>query len=797
MVMCTGFQPGTVRRRFGAFLPVFAFFFCFLCPLRADIVYLDDAGNVISSEKTERDEHGNIVVIPAEKNKEEIAAPSRGAEEEIEKADLPAMPEHRIADGHGEHFNLNDAGMDVVFNGGIIDKAILRSAPPDAVNLVIPDGVTEIEVKAFRQCKKLESVVFPNSVNYIPASCFTGSYFGITLRSVSIPAHVSIGDRAFMFCQSLESVTITKGGETVAPPREDARIGEEAFSSCFALKRFEFPDGIRSIGNNAFLSCPLESAILPDSVTSIGENAFSGAAIKTVKLPAGITFIGSRAFLGCTSLKYLELPPVLIDIGADAFSNCNALEHFKLPQGISTIIQRGMFSYCRNLKTVELPGGITAIGETAFEGCSALKEISLPDSIETIGYRAFAACENLEKITLPANLKKIGFSAFRYCPKLKEIAIPDRTETFADAFDLSVTRLKLPAGNTRYKFTPEGALIDDADHVLLAFPCAFNGHYTIPDGITAVAPRAFRGCSLRGVTIPSSVTSLGSSAFAYSALEEIAIPSSVKEFQVGENIPGMTQHASAFETTAPDHYEEYDRSLFAHCTRLKRVKLSENMKEIPFAMFKQCHSLEEIAIPSSVKNIGECAFLDCRGLKRITVPSGVRVLPPRVFDGCVSLAEVKLPSGLESIDYDAFQGCTALTELAVPSSVKTISDFAFRNSACEKNLHDLIESLGELKLAEEGDMDLQYKMGYLYQFGIAFGKDAGEAVNWYRKAARQGHTEAQFMLGCCYERGDGVEQDLSEAANWYRKAAEQGHAGAKEAMERLRNQQESQADPKP
>jgi len=758
--------------QFVSFSLVLASLFSFLNPLRADVIYADEDGIVVTSEKAKE---------PV------ISDPSSGS----------ALSEQEKTSFDPDHPGLDYSGISIYYGGDPMpERVVLHSAPPEAVDLVIPDGVTEIGLGAFSSCTQLKSVVFPNSLNRIPASCFSGSSFSVTLRSVSIPTHASIGDQAFMFCQSLEKVTITKGGETVAPPREDACIGKEAFSSCFALKHFEFPDGIRSIGENAFLSCPLESAILPDSVISIGENAFSGTAIKTLKLPAGIVFIGSRAFLGCPSLEDLELPSGLIDIGADAFSNC-ALKHFKVPQGISMKIQDGMFRYCRNLETVELPDGVTAIGETAFEGCTALKEIDLPDSIETIGYRAFASCENLEKITLPANLKKIGFSAFRYCPKLRQIAIPAGAGVFADAFDLSVTRLTLPAGTTRYKFTPEGALIDEEAHVLLAFPCAFEGHYTIPDGITAVAPRAFRGCAIRSVTIPSSVTSLGSAAFSYSALEEITIPPSVTEFQAGDNIPGMTQYASAFDTTVPEHFEEYDRSLFAHCTLLKHVNLPDNMEEIPFAMFKQCHSLEEIAVPPSVKAIGECAFLDCRGLKRIAVPSGVRELPPRVFDGCRSLAEVKLPNGLKSIDYYAFQGCAALTELEVPSSVKTISDFAFRNSACEKYLHELIESLSELKAAEEGDKELQYKMGYLYQFGIAFGKDVDEAVNWYRMAADQGHAEAQFMLGGCYEKGEGVELDLNEAVNWYRKAAKQGHAEAKEAMERLQNSPEFQVGPEP
>ena len=77
MVTHAGFQPWTVRRRFGAILPVFAsLFFCFLCSLRADIIYLDENGIIISSEKTEIDKDGNIIVVPSEQVVEEIVTPA-------------------------------------------------------------------------------------------------------------------------------------------------------------------------------------------------------------------------------------------------------------------------------------------------------------------------------------------------------------------------------------------------------------------------------------------------------------------------------------------------------------------------------------------------------------------------------------------------------------------------------------------------------------------------------------------------------------------------------------------------
>jgi TPR repeat protein len=49
---------------------------------------------------------------------------------------------------------------------------------------------------------------------------------------------------------------------------------------------------------------------------------------------------------------------------------------------------------------------------------------------------------------------------------------------------------------------------------------------------------------------------------------------------------------------------------------------------------------------------------------------------------------------------------------------------------------------------------------------------------WFRKAGDQGYVDAQCNLGFVFERGRGVKQDFIEAVRWYRKAADQGYAGA-------------------
>ena len=100
-------------------------------------------------------------------------------------------------------------------------------------------------------------------------------------------------------------------------------------------------------------------------------------------------------------------------------------------------------------------------------------------------------------------------------------------------------------------------------------------------------------------------------------------------------------------------------------------------------------------------------------------------------------------------------------------------DFKSLKAFKDKKLPKDFKSLKAL--AEKGDVDAQNTLAVYYNFGIGgVGKDAKEAVKWFRKAAEQGLDAAQINLGSAYETGEGVPQDMKVAVKWYRKAAEQG-----------------------
>lgn len=77
-------------------------------------------------------------------------------------------------------------------------------------------------------------------------------------------------------------------------------------------------------------------------------------------------------------------------------------------------------------------------------------------------------------------------------------------------------------------------------------------------------------------------------------------------------------------------------------------------------------------------------------------------------------------------------------------------------------------------IAEQGDANAQFNLGYRYFHGDGVIEDDVEAVKWYHKAAAQGHAKAQVNLGICYA----IAGDDANAVDWYRKAADQGVAQA-------------------
>lgn len=75
-----------------------------------------------------------------------------------------------------------------------------------------------------------------------------------------------------------------------------------------------------------------------------------------------------------------------------------------------------------------------------------------------------------------------------------------------------------------------------------------------------------------------------------------------------------------------------------------------------------------------------------------------------------------------------------------------------------------------LKLAENGDVEAQYKLALCYHKANGVEEDFEKALYWYEQSANRGYLKAQSWLGCNYRNGYNygmrVEKDFDKALYW-------------------------------
>ena len=94
-----------------------------------------------------------------------------------------------------------------------IKDTVLIGITKDIKEVVVPEGITEIEFSAFA-FTNLEKVTIPSSIKKIRNCAFDGCK---SLKSVTIPKNVEFGIWVFRDCTSLKSLTTHEGEEIPLP----------------------------------------------------------------------------------------------------------------------------------------------------------------------------------------------------------------------------------------------------------------------------------------------------------------------------------------------------------------------------------------------------------------------------------------------------------------------------------------------------------------------------------------------------------------------------------------------------
>ena len=295
-------------------------------------------------------------------------------------------------------------------------------------HIEVPDTIEQIGDSAFYNCILLQSIVFPQSIKVVGTAPFhTDNARSYTdMKIVSHSDRFVVKDGLFIDLEEKRLILCLSKEEHIEVPNGIESIGNNAFEGCMSLQSIILPDSVTAIGECGFVGCEsLQSIVLSQSLASIEDWVFNGCkSLQSIVLPNSVTTIGDNAFEGCKSLQTIVLPNSLISIGDIAFARCESVQNIILPNSV-THIGDCAFSGCKSLQSIVLPELVTSIGDRAFAGCESLQTIVLPKSLTSIGDEAFFGCTSLQGIVIPDLVISIGDSAFADCKSLQTIAVPD------------------------------------------------------------------------------------------------------------------------------------------------------------------------------------------------------------------------------------------------------------------------------------------------------------------------------------------------------------------------------------
>ena len=139
-------------------------------------------------------------------------------------------------------------------------------------NLIIPNGVKEIEPAAFESCN-WSQIVIPDSVREIGPYAFANCR---QLQKISLPASLTeLSNGIFEGCSVLHKISL---------PSSLQRIGKFSFTGCNRLKKIVIPENVKMLDEFGIYRCSNLESVVFYAKTRVGEYCFEKC--KKVKIYA-------------------------------------------------------------------------------------------------------------------------------------------------------------------------------------------------------------------------------------------------------------------------------------------------------------------------------------------------------------------------------------------------------------------------------------------------------------------------------------------------------------------------------
>lgn len=322
----------------------------------------------------------------------------------------------------------------------------------------------------------------------------------------------------------------------------------------------------------------------------------------------------------------IEIPNVVVyneetyrvtSIGDEAFNNSN-LKSISIPNTVTSIGARAFFY--STISSITIPNSVTSIGRSAFSSCVGLTSVTIPNSVTSIGEAAFHGCTELRSAVIGSGVTSIGYLAFPLTNLKKTIWLtstpPSGYKDAQGAVNYVLNEQYTLGNNIVYPFLNSYFDVDGIRYVPVS-----------PSERTCDAVDCVYNTTSTNTKIKSTVTYNGVTMYV-------------------KNINPYLAHSNKYiEDLTIECDGEIAEYAFTDCSKIKTVKLGQNVSAIGKGAFGGCSSLEAIDIPEIVTTLSESVLSGCSSLKKITIKPQMTDIKNSAFYGCTSLKDVIMEDG--------------------------------------------------------------------------------------------------------------------------------------------------------
>ena len=517
-----------------------------------------------------RDERCSYSIYPVSEN-----------DYKIKEEDLPHTEEVVV---NNVIYEVSDDSAAVVGYVGMPEVVILE-------NTVNGAPVKRIAATAFSECESLREITLSSNIQIIEDDIVVPIYDREVLQGWDYK-------RAFGGCHNLTTVNFPADSRL-------SYIGQNAFFDDPSIETLVFPASIRTLAIGSFAQCSnLESVILPEGLKTVGQNAFDHTAIKTLHIPSTCTYFERVQPL-------LELENITVAGGNPVYKVVDGALYSKSDAG--DILY--MYPPRKKDKVYTIPDTCSMVDGLAFPigdqngwwQCPFLEELNVGDSdISGFWYllcKINTSNDNPYYRSVDGVLYSVDYKTLLKVPVVLtgEFVVPKGVETIA-------------------AYATAGSVIDSI---------------VIPETVTSIEEAAFMNSQIRRVNLSEGMTELAPALFASAPVEEIVLPSTLRKIGSG----AFQSCCELEEIEVPAGVLEIEDRAFASMHNLRKVNLPVGITYIGAELFMFSYHVNDIVIPDTVTEIREQSFYGT-SIGSITIPASVEHIEWGAFDACECLKQI-------------------------------------------------------------------------------------------------------------------------------------------------------------